>query len=557
MTVNELQSEISRIYKEPQVSVVDYLNLAKKIPNPAEIPAHFRHLRVAFLAGYTIQGFPEVVRAMGIFHNLWIESYQAPYNQVTQEVLNPESTLYSFNPDMVYLLLDTGNILDQMHLETIITKIIERTRAEVVIFDFPEASGDGRSGELNAHLNVLTDKSKGRLHVFKAGQKPELKPYWNSKYKELGDFRFSPEVFPVLAENILRYAVARAGNPRKCLLLDLDDTLWNGVVGEIGVLEIEPFQDLQGYIASLYEKGIILAIASKNNEEDAMEVFEKRPDMILKKDHFAIWRINWQPKPLNIREIAEELNLGTSSMVFVDNSDFELEAVRRIYPEIAVMTPQKLFDFSGFHVFSLTEEDRSRGKMYTEERKRKELQSSLVSTADFLREIDLEVRIEPALEATIARISQLSQRTNQFNLTTRRYTETDVVNLMAKGWKIWTLAAKDKFGDYGIVGVCMVDPFYEPAEGYAWRIDTLLLSCRILGREVEKAFLGHVLNKARVDGVARVAAEFIPTGKNAPADPFLPNAGFYLEQETEKSKWYSWKFEREFSIPEFIRVLTA
>jgi FkbH-like protein len=263
--------------------------------------------------------------------------------------------------------------------------------------------------------------------------------YWYTKYKDLGDLRLAPDAFVPLSEKLLRYVVDFLGATKKCLVTDLDNTLWKGIVGEDGAREVVPNKDIQNYLLELSKLGTILAINSKNNPEDAFETIDNHPDMVLRKNNFAAWRINWQDKAQNIRELAIELNLGLDSFVFIDDSSFEMNLVRDYLPEVAVMPPELIKDYSGFQKSSVTKEDERRGEMYQEEKKREEFKTSFGNIDDYLKNLEIKIKVAEANSKNIPRVSQLTQKTNQFNVTTRRYSEDDIRNFIKNGSKIWTL----------------------------------------------------------------------------------------------------------------------
>ncbi len=275
--------------------------------------------------------------------------------------------------------------------------------------------------------------------------------------------------------------------------------------------------------------------------------------MILRKNHFAAQRINWQDKALNIKELASELMLGVDSFVFVDDDPFNLLSVKSQCPEVATITPDMLASYKGFESLYLTDEDKRRGQMYAEEFARKQVQSSLNSVDDFLRQLNLEVFIKEVSDESIPRVAQLTQKTNQFNLATRRYSEEQVRDLLTKGWKIWTVSAIDRFGDYGIIGVQMIEPMAE-----SWRIDNFLLSCRILGRGIEKSFLVHALEKAKRAGVQTVLSEYIPTAKNKMSESFYKDNGFLFDKK--EGDRYAYKYNlanADLIYPKLIKVTSV
>ena len=329
---------------------------------------------------------------------------------------------------------------------------------------------------------------------------------------------------------------------KKCLVLDLDNTLWGGVLGEEGVEGIKiggdypgnAFQFFQEALLELSRSGVVLTICSKNDERDVMEVWEKNPFMVLKKHHFATYRINWTDKATNIREIADELNIGLDSIVFVDDSPAERELVRQMLPMVSVPDfPTHPYDIpvffnqfadKYFKVYSVTDEDRKKTQHYRAKASREKELLKYTDYTDYLRNLGMALTIERANEFNIKRIAQLSQKTNQFNLTTRRYTDADIRRFTAAGWKVWSLSVSDKFGDNGITGCIMVN---------GSEIDTLLLSCRILGKGIEFAFLKTILSLLKEMGIRELSAKYIPTAKNSRVSGFYDKCGFVCVSSSE------------------------
>lgn len=335
---------------------------------------------------------------------------------------------------------------------------------------------------------------------------------------------------------------------KKCIVLDLDNTLWGGVLGEDGISGIKIGGDYPGKAFAFFQKsllqlskaGVILAVCSKNNEADVLEAWEKNPFMVLKKEHFAAYRINWTDKATNIKELAEELNIGLDSFVFVDDNPTERELIKQLLPmvsvpefpaqpyELPVFFKQLVEDY--FKVYSITEEDKKKTEQYKANAARAQAQHSFADFGAFLESLDIQITIEPANEFNIPRIAQMTQKTNQFNLTTRRYTDADVKGFLANGWKIWCISVADRFGDNGITGCIMVD---------GDTIDTFLLSCRILGKGIEKAFIRKILALLKEDGVETVKASYLPTAKNAQVADFYDHCGFScVAQAADGSRKY-------------------
>ncbi|MBO4918264.1 MAG: HAD-IIIC family phosphatase [Bacteroidales bacterium] len=336
---------------------------------------------------------------------------------------------------------------------------------------------------------------------------------------------------------------------KKCLVLDLDNTLWGGILGEDGINGIKlsgsypgkAYHLFQETLKELCKNGIILTICSKNNEGEALDALDNNPFMILKKGDFSSWRINWKDKVTNIREIAEELNIGLDSMVFIDDNPSERELVRQVLPMVAVpefpVQPYELPVFCKelveqyFRVYSITVEDKNKNEQYRANALRTRSQRTFTDMESFLQSLNIHIRIETANEFNVPRIAQMTQKTNQFNLTTRRYSESDILSRLADGWEMYCMSVSDRFGDNGITGCILLN-------GY--EIDSFLLSCRILGKGIESAFLKTVLTGLRDRGIQSVTAEFIPTAKNAQVAEFYDNCGFtVIEKKEDGTKAYS------------------
>ena len=335
---------------------------------------------------------------------------------------------------------------------------------------------------------------------------------------------------------------------KKCIVLDLDNTLWGGVLGEDGVNGIKiggdypgkAFLFFQKSLLQLSQSGVILTVCSKNNEADVLEVWEKNPFMALKKEHFAACRINWTDKATNIRELADELNIGLDSFVFVDDNPTERELIRQLLPMISVPEfPEQPYELpvffkkmvdQFFRVYSVTEEDKKKTEQYQANAARTRAQHSFSTFEAFLESLDIKMAIEEANEFNIPRIAQMTQKTNQFNLTTRRYTDSEIKGFLAAGWKIWCLSVADRFGDSGITGCIMINGDV---------IDSFLLSCRILGKGIEKAFLRRIMVVLRDSGVSSIKALYLPTAKNAQVIDFYDSCGFVcVSEEGDGSKAY-------------------
>ena len=340
---------------------------------------------------------------------------------------------------------------------------------------------------------------------------------------------------------------------KKCIVLDLDNTLWGGILGEDSADNIKIGEDYPGntyrffqqYLLELSRCGILLTVCSKNNEADVLEVWENHPEMVLRKEHFVAWRINWNNKADNIREIAGELNIGLDSMVFIDDNPAERELVKQVLPMVQVpdfpeqpylyprFTRQLTDDY--FKIYRLTAEDLSKTQQYKRNAERAHFQRQFTDMTSYLRSLELELTVESMNDYNVGRMAQMTQKTNQFNLTTRRYTETDLRNFETTGGKVLGLRVKDRFGDNGLTGLIMV--VMKGDEEAV--IDSFLLSCRVLGKGIEEVFIRYVLNNLRRAGTRNVRALYLMTEKNIQVQNFYDKIGFQLEEVDGEQKKYT------------------
>ena len=348
---------------------------------------------------------------------------------------------------------------------------------------------------------------------------------------------------------------------KKCLVLDLDNTLWGGILGEDGITGIKIGGDYPGNcfaefhksIIELKNSGIILTICSKNNKSDVLEAWDKNPNIIIQKSDISSYRINWNNKAQNIREIAEELNIGLDSMVLIDDNPTERELVKQVLPEVTTPDfPAHPYEFPNFieklvrdyfQTYNVTEEDLNKTKQYKSNSERSAFKKSFDDFDQYLRSLEIDILIQAASEFSISRIAQMTQKTNQFNLTTYRYSEGDIKKFVQDGYWVFTMAVKDKFGDNGITGLIIIE--LDESNKTA-NIDSLLLSCRILGKSIEVAFVSYILNKLKAHGIKEVNAKYLATAKNSQVKDFYEKIGLHhaSEVKTDSSeKKYSLQLE--------------
>lgn len=568
-----------------------------------ELDGDLRPLRIALLASFTVEPETPFLRVEAARRGFAARIYLAPFNSVRQELLDPESGCARYRPDVVFisaLLVDVSPPLVEDFLsltpmevarlaETVVSETIgavaafrKRSPAPIVVHNFSlpprpllgsfEVMARDSQTEAIRRLNadlVTAARELPDVYVLDYDRLCAEVGYANChdpKLWYLGRAALSARLLPRLARAQAAVANALFGTRRKCLVVDLDDTLWGGIVGEVGAAGVQLgdsfpgniYRDFQRALLALYRSGTLLAINSKNNAEDVEEVFRTRREMVLTWDHFASKRINWRPKPENMREIAAELNLGIESLVFFDDNPAEQDLMRLAEPGVLTLSvppdPLRFLDTlaesRAFDRLALTEEDRRRGEIYTQQASRRSFEGAAATLEEFLHGLEMVVSIEPVSPATLPRVVELLQKTNQFNLTTRRHSAARVVEMASDpDFSVFSLRLTDRFGDNGIVGVAILHSGETAA-----LIESFLLSCRVIGRGVETALLMFLVERARSRGLAALEGDFLATAKNAPAADFYARHGFHpVEREGNGHRWRLDLSQVPFAWPESIR----
>lgn len=354
---------------------------------------------------------------------------------------------------------------------------------------------------------------------------------------------YTIEFLKAYCESIKPSFLAVHGRVKKVLVLDCDNTLWHGILSEDGEDGIEMsgltmkgkvFREVQYLLRGIRKSGIVLAVCSKNNASDVENVFVNHKDMILRLDDITAMKINWNDKASNLRDLGIELNVGLDSMVFLDDSSFEIGFIQKELPQVkCIQVPENLSEYpllisklsNEFFRLSASEEDSNKTKMYKDEQKRKEIKAQHTSTDDYLRSLGIVLSILTGKDIPIARAAQLTQKTNQFNLTTKRYTENDIIKMVENPLIILAaFSLADNYGEYGITGLCIVN--IEAGPNPVAEIDTFLMSCRVLGRNIETAFLNWVVLYVKIKNISSIKSQFIETSKNQQVKEFYEKHGF-------------------------------
>jgi amino acid adenylation domain-containing protein/FkbH-like protein len=514
---------------------------------PVRAPEGDRKIAVA--ATFTAEPIEESLRYWMNELELPVKIEFAPFNQVFQQLLDPASLLAKNARGANVLLARLrdfgGETASVERVESGAREFLSTVQAAsarmttpLLIILCPENPECGKAFA-DLEKTVVAELEKlGGVYVVTAAELFELYPVadvYDARGDELGCVPYTPVFFTALATMIARKFHALQRAPHKVVVLDCDQTLWGGVCGEDGPHGIcldAPRKALQDFMRAQHAAGRLLAVCSKNSEADVREVFAQRLDLPLRPEHFAAWRVNWSPKSGNIKSIAKELNLGLDSFIFVDDNPVECAEVEANCPDVLTLQlpenpeeiPQFLKHCWAFDVLKVTAEDARRGEMYREGRQREQLRAQAGSLADFIAGLNLKIQIAPMSMEQSTRVAQLTQRTNQFNLTTIRRTEAEIQRLNGAS-TVLTVSVSDRFGDYGLVGVMVCEPRAEAVD-----VDTFLLSCRVLGRGVEHEMLAHLGNLALEQKKRRVNVHFHPSAKNKPALDFLQSVGAEFKQ---------------------------
>jgi FkbH-like protein len=547
---------------------------------PAEQrPPHCRQVKLALTASYTTGEMGRMLRLAALRQGIDLILFESAYGHYEQDLRAPESPLYRFEPHSVLIAAHEGALhlppyseVPDKEVEAELDRwrslwrtIAERCSAQVLQHDFvprPEVALGHLSTRLAGSrysmiqaLNARLGRDGGALIIDcdRIASEVGRRNWFDDRYWHLAKQAVAPQFLPLIARHTISVLAASLGLSKKCLVLDLDNTLWGGVIGEDGLSGIrlgagpegEAFVAFQRYILELKAKGIVLAVASKNNEADAREVFERHPDMQLKLDDIAVFTINWEDKASNLRRIAAELNLGVDSLVLVDDNPFECELVRRELPDVDVIAlppdpshyVRRLSDYLGFETVALTQEDLYRADQYRARAKIESLAAS-ATMEDFYQSLGMRAMIALLDEMHLPRVAQLVAKTNQFNLTTRRRSSDELRDLMNDpGYVALHLRLKDRFADHGLVGVAIARK-----AGDVLDIDTFLLSCRVIGRTVEASLLASLCEHAERLGCTRLRGTYVPTPKNALVASMYSR--FMFEDKTgDPSEVRVWEYE--------------
>ena len=534
--------------------------------------SNFKLIKVAILGDTATQFLSQAIRGMGYEKEFDLQIWEADFNQIERQVYDLNSELYEFHPEIVIVFQSSHKLLgkynkikNQEHnslatnemelIENLYSNLTENLNAKIIYYNYTEIDdavfGNYANAIESSFLFQLRKLNYELMH-FAARNANLFLCDLSSIHNQVGKLNFfqpsvyintemvlNIDVLPLIADKTLALISAMNGKFKKCVILDLDNTTWGGIIGDDGIENIQigslgigkAFSEFQYWIKKLKNRGIIVAVCSKNTESVAREPFEKHPEMVLKMEDIAVFVANWENKADNIRNIQSILNIGFDSMVFLDDNPFERNMVRENLPDVCVPElPEDpadyleyLYELNLFETVSFSNEDAERTKLYQIEAQRNSVQKKFANEDDFLKNLDMISLVEPFTKFNTPRVSQLSQRSNQFNLRTVRYGDADIERLSTdSNYFTFSFTLEDKFGDNGLICVIIL----QKESPKVLFIDTWFMSCRVLKRGMEHFVLNTLVETAKENGFTTLKGEYLQTPKNEMVKDHYLNLGF-------------------------------
>jgi FkbH-like protein len=546
-------------------------HLARRMLPGAERFKDLRHFRLGLIGNRTLSYLVAPLRAAGLSRGLLIEAVEVPYDLAIAMAVGPTTTFDGRPFDTSVIVLDEAAFpgsrvpLDLAHeadafsdaevfLERLIRGICGAVGAPAIVATMPATESNVSSSELAlpgstprllVRLNNMISDGAGRRDwiiwdLAALASRVGIDNWIDSVRFHEAKIPFRIELGPLVADHLCRTLAAIAGKSCRALVFDLDNTIWGGVVGDDGVSGIrlgqnsaegEAYLAFQRFLLTLRQRGVVLAVCSRNTDAIAREPFRKHPEMLLREEHIAIFQANWEDKATNLKAIAEALNLGLESIAFADDNAAERERVRQELPLVSVIEigdepalfSARIADSGVFEHLPLTADDRSRAASYQTRAASAELRTRIGNHHEYLRSLNMKLSVSRFDEVGRSRIVQLINKSNQFNLTTRRYNEIQVRDFEENVRDIlcWQARLEDAFGQHGVIGVVIVRKLQED-----WEIDTWLMSCRVVARGIEETLMNVLMAEARSAGARGITAEYVPTQRNGLVADLYPRLGF-------------------------------
>ena len=565
------ENQLNRLYKKIKLLQKDLVNLEP-----------LTSITIGLISNTTTKLVVPALVGSALRFGILLEIVEAEYNQVAQEAFSEKSAFTGHQLSAVLISLDyrglplvptpgdkvsaENNIGDCFtYINSVIDSLRSKTGAQIILQNIApnveKVSGSYEErltgtlswliARLNCKLNTLISDDTFIFDIVGLAGNVGLANWHDPRLWNMAKLSFSQKYVPIYADHLCRILAAKLGKSRRCLILDLDNTLWGGVIGDDGIEGIligngnptgEAHLHLQKTLLDLRERGIVLAVSSKNEDAIARQPFKEHPDMLLREEHIAVFQANWTDKASNIIAIAEMLSLDLESMVFLDDNPAERMLVRRELPKVAVpelpkdpaLYARTLIAAGYFESTTFSAEDHKRAVYYQDNAKRAQILNQSSDMDDYLMSLDMEMTLTPFDAAGRSRISQLISKSNQFNLTTQRYSEMDVKKFEESSiFYTRQIRLKDAFGDNGMISVIICKK-----DSDAWWVDTWLMSCRVLGRRVELAALQDIISNTKKAGVNKLIGKYIPTSRNIIVKDHYKKLGFTkISDDEEIETW--------------------
>lgn len=592
------EQEFNKILKKKNIKEEDFISLSKHSFdfNQNEIFQRYfniflkkkktkrlKKIKLGIISSSTTNFFLSSFSVAALRYGIKLEIYNSNYNQILQSAFDQVEDFKNIKLDYIFVYIDSKNLEDYVNfnnqknpnrnikkfldlIDTIVTNLNKKTGAEIILTNFAQDtklifgsfekkfsfSKTWFINQLNFKLNQIKHNFLHILDIDILSSTIGLNNWHDDKLWLMGKIPFHLNYVPIFSEYVVRIIANKFGKSKRCLICDLDNTLWGGVIGDDGLDGInigngdpisEAHLELQKTILEIKNRGIVLAICSKNNEENALLPFKKHPEMLLKEKDFAIICANWNDKASNIRQISTSLSLGLESMVFLDDNPVERAQVRMELPDVSVpelpndpsLYSKTLINAGYFETISFSKEDKKRVKSYEANSKRLKLLKTSSNIDKFLKDLQMKISFKDFDKVGRQRITQLINKSNQFNLTTKRYSENNIEKL-EKNKTFFTrqIRLKDKYGDNGMICVVICEK-----KKNKWLIDTWLMSCRVLGRKVEVATLHNLVYNAKKNNIKEIVGKYIPTDRNKLVKNHFKDLGFKLKSKNSNMELWS------------------
>lgn len=559
--------------------MITFKELRRTLKKKSGVPT----LKACLLGDSATQFLATAIKGMGVERGYNIDLFEAEYNQVERQVFDPTSDLYRHEAKYTIVFQSTHKLLEKYSMMSaeeqaqmaddrldFIRTICAQIPGYIIYYNYPEIEdtvfGSYANKVQTSFTYQLRKLNYELMNLSQECQNLFICDLCGLQNKFGRDVMFDPTVYvstemllsidslPYIASRTMDIICSIEGKFKKCLILDLDNTIWGGVVGDDGWENIQvghglgigkAFTEFQEWVKKLKNRGIIVCVCSKNDEEKAKEPFEKNPEMILKLDDISVFLANWENKADNIRTIQSILNIGFDSMVFLDDNPFERNMVRENVPGVTVPElPEDpgeyleyLYTQNLFETASYSNADKDRTKQYQVEIKRVTAAKAFTNEADFLKSLNMVSEVKGFDKFNIPRVAQLSQRSNQFNLRTVRYTEDQITDIEQSGkYATFSFTLEDKFGDNGLIAVVILQDISNKVPSTLF-VDTWFMSCRVLKRGMENFTLNTIVDYARKKGYKKIIGEYLPTSKNGMVKDHYPNLGFEAIKGVEIMQW--------------------